>query len=72
MQIAEIPFGITDWAAVRSERKKGESGYGQIGRFASLAISECGFLNILQATEQITGARKGIFCFVSKENWSQS
>lgn len=27
MQMTQIPFGITDWAAVKSERKKGESGW---------------------------------------------
>jgi quercetin dioxygenase-like cupin family protein len=27
MQITEIPFGTTDWSAVKSERKSGETGW---------------------------------------------
>ena len=27
MQIADIPFGITDWAVVMAERKMGETGW---------------------------------------------
>lgn len=27
MQLAQIPFGVTDWASVASERRPGESGW---------------------------------------------
>jgi hypothetical protein len=40
MQLTKIPFGITDWAKIPSEKKHGETGWAdwKVGQFGDVRV----------------------------------
>src|ERR1044071_7029274 len=60
MQMTEIPFGITDWAKVKRERHKGETGGAdwKVCQFGDIRVR---LLEYSRDYKAITGAGRGIF-----------
>lgn len=67
MDIENIPFGVTDWSNVEATEHLGETGvaYWRTKYFGQLRVR---MVDYSETIWQITGVRKGIFCFVCQVN----